>query len=283
LLQILKGEEPSRAGPVGVDTIPGSRQRYSNEGYAIVQQILIDIEGKPFPEIMMERVLGPLEMDHSTFGQSPSAGLLPLAATGHIGAGEPIEGKSLIYNNMGAGGLWTTPSDLAGFAVEIQASIEGRSNRVLSSGMASAMLHDPVCGYGLGLGSSGKGMARTFGHSGHNTGFLCHLKALAEGGKGLVVMANCNKAIPLLEGITFAVAREFEWPAHIKSREIESFGIDGEELAGYCGQYAIGDYMVTIGMQNGHLTISHFEGEDVLLPISETVFCSKWTELSLPS
>ena len=281
LLQILNGEEPAPGGAVGVDLVPGSRRRYSNEGYAIVQQLLVDVERKPFPRIMEERVLAPLEMDHSTFAQPLPPSLLPVAATGHIGAGEPIEGKGLIYHNMGAGGLWTTPSDLAKFAVEIQGSITGESNRVLSMDMASAMLHDPVCGHGLGLGTSGEGRNRTFGHSGHNAGFLCHIKALARGGQGVVVMANSNKAIPLLEAITFAVAREFEWPGEIGPRRIEPFDITEDELRAYCGGYAIGDYVVTIGLENGRLTISHFEGEDTLIPVSDTLFLQQLDGIEL--
>jgi CubicO group peptidase (beta-lactamase class C family) len=281
LLQILNGEEPAKGGPVSVDLVPGSQQRYSNEGYAIVQQLLIDVEGKPFPQIMKEHVLEPLKMDHSTFAQPLPVSLLPVAATGHIGAGVPIDGKGLIYHNMGAGGLWTTPSDLAKFAMEIQGSITGGADGVLSMDMASAMLSDPVCGYGLGLGATGEGPDRTFGHSGHNAGFLCHMKALAEGGQGVVVMANSNKAIPLLEGITFAVAREFQWPGEIAPRQIEPFDLTEDELSAYCGQYAIGDYVVTIGMDNGRLTISHFEGEDTLIPASDTLFLQQLDGIEL--
>ena len=69
LLEILGGETPAGTGPVIVDLIPGSRQRYSNEGYAIVQQLIMDVEGKPFPDIMKERVLDPLNMDRSTYSQ----------------------------------------------------------------------------------------------------------------------------------------------------------------------------------------------------------------------
>ena len=281
LLQILNGEPPAEGGPVDVDMVPGSGQRYSNEGYAVIQQVLMDVEGEPFPSIMKERVLKPLEMHGSTFAQPLPPDLLSLAAAGHIGPAQPIEGKGLIYNNMGAGGLWTTPSDLARFAIEIQRSITRGSGRVLSSEMASAMLRDPVSGYGLGLGAGGEGPSRTFGHSGHNAGFLCHVKALAVGGRGVVVMANSNKGIPLLEGITMAVAREYEWPGDIRPREIEPFKITEEELGHYCGQYVIGDYVVTIGMDRGFLKISHFEGEDILIPVSDTLFLQQLDGIEL--
>ncbi len=281
LLQILNGEPPAQGGAVTVDLVPGSQQRYSNEGYAIVQQLLIDVEGKPFPQIMKERVLEPLGMSQSTFAQPLPAKMLPQAATGHIGDGEPLTGKSYVYNNMGAGGLWTTPADLAKFVIEIQQSIAGRSNKVLSGEWAAAMLRDPICGHGLGLGTSGEGDEQSFGHSGHNAGFLCRLKAMVKGGRGVVIMTNSNKAIPLLQGITFAVAHEYGWPGDVRPREVEPFDIGEEALRTYAGEYAIGDYIVTIGLERGRLTISHFEGRDSLIPVSDTLFLQRLDGIEL--
>jgi CubicO group peptidase (beta-lactamase class C family) len=272
LLQILNGEPPAEGGPVTVDLVPGSEHRYSNEGYAIVQQLLVDVEGKPFPQIMRERVLDPLGMTHSTFDQPLPAAVLARAAAGHIGPGKPVPGKGYIYQNMGAGGLWSTPTDLTTFVTEVQLSIAGRSNKVLSQEMTQAMLDDPVCGHGLGLGASGDAEGKSFGHYGHNRGFVCRLKATVEGGKGVVIMSNSNKAIPLLEGITFAVAEEYGWPGDIAPRRVEPLDIAEETLETYTGTYKMGDYPVEIGLKQGRLTISHFEGGDVLIPASDTVF-----------
>jgi hypothetical protein len=96
-----------------------------------------------------------------------------------------------------------------------------------------------------------------------------------------VVMANSNKAIPLLEGITLAVAREYAWPGEVAPLEVDPFHMSEEELTSYCGEYAIGGYIVTIGMENGRLTISHFEGEDTLIPASDTRFLQQLDGIEL--
>ena len=69
LVQVLSGESPANSSPVTVDFVPGTKFRYAGGNYVIIQQILVDVTGEPFPELMQELVLGPLHMRHSTFQQ----------------------------------------------------------------------------------------------------------------------------------------------------------------------------------------------------------------------
>ncbi|MDZ7969997.1 MAG: serine hydrolase [Nostoc sp. DedSLP03] len=82
----------------------------------IAQQVLVDLLGQTFPEIMHELVLEPLGMTNSTYQQPLPNDWLTLSATAHLGSGIPVEGKHHIYPEMAAAGLWTTPSDLAKMA-----------------------------------------------------------------------------------------------------------------------------------------------------------------------
>src|SRR5262249_3880498 len=60
LVQVLNGEKPANSDPIRVDLLPGIEWRYSGGGYTVMQQLLIDVTGKPFPEFMHETVLHPL-------------------------------------------------------------------------------------------------------------------------------------------------------------------------------------------------------------------------------
>ena len=61
LRQILDGLSPASNQPIIVDGLPGAQTRYSGGGFAIAQQVVVDILGLPFPQIMHELVLGPLQ------------------------------------------------------------------------------------------------------------------------------------------------------------------------------------------------------------------------------
>jgi CubicO group peptidase (beta-lactamase class C family) len=216
LVQVLDGEPPANTAPVRVNAIPGTQFRYSGGGTSVVQLILTDLLGKPFPQIMRELVLDPLEMHHSTFEQPPPASREPYAATGHPDDSDPIQGRWHVYPETAAAALWTTPSDLARFAIELQLSLQSRSNRVLSAAMVEQMFSPQVEDHiGLGPFLEGKGDSARFGHSGGNYGFLCNLIAYQRRGQGSVVMINSNRGGQIIREVERAIAREYNWPDYL--------------------------------------------------------------------
>jgi CubicO group peptidase (beta-lactamase class C family) len=140
LPQILDGVSPANTAAVRVDMEPGVKFRYAGGGTTIMQLALMDIEKKPFPQIAKETVLDPLQMTNSTYNQPLPADWLKRAAAGYRPDGSEVEGKRHTYPEMAAAGLWTTPIELAKFAIEIQLSLQGKSNKVLSKAMTEKML-----------------------------------------------------------------------------------------------------------------------------------------------
>src|SRR5262249_3917040 len=136
--------------PIRVDIIPGRTWRYSGGGYTVMQQLVEDITGRPFPDLLRQLVLDKVGMDRSAFEQPLPEGRRPSAATGHGADGQPIRGRWHTSPEMAAAGLWTTPSDLARFAVELQESLRGRSNRILTAASVRRMLTPGPGDYGLG-------------------------------------------------------------------------------------------------------------------------------------
>src|SRR6266404_5913593 len=116
LVQVLNGESPANSAPVTIDFVPGTKFRYAGGNYTIIQQILLDVTGEPFPDLMQEVVLQPLHMIHSTFQQPIPEKLRPLVAMPYDTDGNAIAGGPHASSLIAVAGLWTTPSDLALFA-----------------------------------------------------------------------------------------------------------------------------------------------------------------------
>jgi len=217
LPQVLDGAKPANTRPIRVDTVPGTRERYSGGGYCVMQQMLIDVTGKPFPKLLEETVLRKLDMSHSTYENPLPAARAAAAATAHDQKGAPVPGGWNTYPEMAAAGLWTTPSDLGRFAIEIQKSKIGKSNKVLSAAMTNQMLIRQLDGFGLGLALDGK---LRFGHGGVDRGFEAFLAASIDAGHGAVVMTNAQGGMRLARELILAIGAEYGWPDH-RPREVD--------------------------------------------------------------
>ncbi|HET7694124.1 MAG TPA: serine hydrolase [Vicinamibacterales bacterium] len=212
-LQLLDGTKPANSAAVRVDIPVGTRYRYAGGGYSIVQLAIEEVTKKSFADAARELVLEPLGMRHSTYAQPLPAELHRSAATGHRASGEPVAGRWHIHPEQAAAGLWTTPEDLARFAIAIQQMAAGTAKTgIMSRELAAAMMQPVIDDYGLGLGISGTGRETRFGHGGSNVGFRCTFMAFKDSASGVAVMTNGDRGAEILQDIVRAVAREYGWP-----------------------------------------------------------------------
>src|SRR5260221_9011911 len=210
LVQVLNGESPANSAPVTIDFVPGSQFRYAGGNYAIIQQILLDVTGESFPDLMQELVLQPLHMVHSTFQQPILEKLQPLVATPYDKNGNAIEGGPRTSPVMAVGGLWTTPSDLELFALGIQNALAGKPGAIVSPSTADEMLQPVLGDYGLGFSIAGSGSNRYFWHPGATTGFLAVFFAYVKG-DGVVLMSNQQYSKALMLEVIHALAKQYGW------------------------------------------------------------------------
>jgi CubicO group peptidase (beta-lactamase class C family) len=148
LVDVLNGTPPANSAPVLVENPPGAKYQYSGGGYTIVQQLLIDVTGKPFPDFLEDTVLKPFGMAHSSFLQPLPAREAQVAATPYRAVGAPVPGGAHTYPELAAAGLWTTPADLAHFALALLSAWAGRETPVLSQSTTLQMLTPGLGDYG---------------------------------------------------------------------------------------------------------------------------------------
>jgi CubicO group peptidase (beta-lactamase class C family) len=282
LVQVLDGVKPANSPTVRVEAIPGNRFSYSGGGFTIVQQLLVDVEKKPFPDLMRELVFEPLRMRHSTFEQQPlPKNLAVLAAAGHNASGEIPTGRWRVFPEMAAAGLWTTPSDLARLVIEVQRAQAGQSNKFFSAAIINQMLTAQSGDWGLGFSVEGAGRTARFSHGGSTQEFNSDLTAYNQTGQGVVIMTNSLRGNALINEILRSIAREYGW-SDFQQKEKTIAKIDPKVYADYVGQYQFefsSEYVVTIGTQNGNLITElkqpTGQSKATIYPQSETRFFRK--------
>ncbi len=213
LVQILNGEKPSNVGPVLFARPPFSGYKYSGGAVTVMQLAMTDVYGRPYPELLQELVLRPLGMTRSGYDQPLTPERDKNAARAHSAAGRAMpDGKWHVYPELAAAGLWTTPADLATFAIEIQLSLQGKSNKVLSREMVRQMVLPVGVGpFGVGLTIAKSGEGWYFSHGGSNWGFCGDLTAHVVKGYGVAIMTNGDRGSTLIEELKGRVANAYNW------------------------------------------------------------------------
>jgi tetratricopeptide (TPR) repeat protein len=174
---------------------------------------------------------------------------------------------------MAAAGLWTTPTDLAKFAIEVQLTIAGRSNKVLKKETAALMTTAFKDDVGLGFFLEKHGNAVYFGHGGADEGFRAELLVNREKGYGVAVMVNSDNG-QILREVMRAVAQEYGWDEFLP-KPYEIVSVDNSKLESYRGRFQVNsDLVVTVSVGNSGKLIVEPTGDPAIemLPISETTF-----------
>ncbi|MGZ5133992.1 MAG: serine hydrolase [Flavitalea sp.] len=233
---ILDGTKPANTAAIRSEFQPGVRVKYSGGGTTVTKKIIIDLTGKRYDEYMREEVLEPMGMVNSFFTQPPPPGSFPHLASAYYRNGSPVKGKFHIYPEQAADGLWTNPTDLSRFIIEMQLSLEGKSNKILSRDLANKMLTPVMENAGLGVFVDTKGNRKFFGHGGANEGFRCRYYGSLEGGDGIVIMVNSDNDAIIPE-ILNSVATVYGWDNFTGQKVKRIVPVHIDSLASYVGTY----------------------------------------------
>ncbi|MFJ7156742.1 non-ribosomal peptide synthase/polyketide synthase [Streptomyces sp. NPDC101118] len=208
--EILHGRAPAKTPPVVVDGVPGEVFQKNNVSYTVLQQLMEDVTGTPFPRLMRELVLDPLgmtaggyEADHA----ETAAGAGRTVAVGHDENGVPVEGGSYAHPDVAAAGLWTTAQDLAQVSLEIRRAHRGEPSEVLTPELARRMLTivEPGRFYGMGSIVDTTGGDLEYGHTGRTAGFHALTLSRLGSGTGVVVLTNADSGRAVLKQVLASV------------------------------------------------------------------------------
>jgi CubicO group peptidase (beta-lactamase class C family) len=269
VVQVLDGKPPASTAPVVVTSQPGAAWAYSGGGFTIAQLMMTDATGMRFPDVMRDEVLGPLDMSDSTYEQPLPTALTPSAATGYQRGGAPVEGRFHTYPEMAAAGLWTTPTDLAKWAIGLSRAYTGASTKLMSHASAKAMLTPGLGHWGLGVEVGGAGNDLWFRHGGDDAGFNANLIAWPNRGRVLVAMTNSDDGIVVATELMQAVAREYGWKG-FEPTQVHVVALTEAQLKEITGSFGHG--LVVISANGADLALTYGGARVDLLPQGADAF-----------
>lgn len=248
---------------------PGESWMYSGGGYTIMQLMMTDLDGRSFPDLMQEEVLNPLEMTSSTYENPLPQKYHGIAATGYRRDGSEVEGKWPIYPEMAAAGLWTTPSQLILYGIEMQRILQSGEDGLLKNETVKTMVTPGMNDHGLGPAAT----ETVFGHGGADEGFRADLTVWKDQPNAVVLMVNSDNG-SIMREVMQAIAKEYELPGF--EPDLRSVGelslADREKFTGAYSMGSYGETQITTEENGLRCTGGWFTEPAYLLPENGPVF-----------
>ena len=215
LNEVLDGKLRANTPPIRVFYTPGTQYFYSGGAFQVLEKVIEDSTKQPFKSWMENEILKPLNMDNSVFQYPLNKKLTVVAVPGFLNDGTMIKGGWNNYAIAGAGGAWSTPTDIAKFAINISNSYLGKENNLISKPVATQMLsRQKNTDYGLGVVINGGGRTLNFRKAGHNAGYHNEMLMFPNSGDGVVIMTNSENGEYIINYIVPLIAQAYHWPCY---------------------------------------------------------------------
>ncbi|MDO8954148.1 MAG: serine hydrolase domain-containing protein [Gammaproteobacteria bacterium] len=212
LMDILNGVSPAITPSIKLGTIPGLQYAYTGTGYMALQQLIEEQTFMSFDTFMTACIFPSLIMTHSTF-ECPLTKWQSDAIPGFSASGEMNPAGWDNIPTSASGGLWSTPTDIANFAIFIAKTYLGEDNSLFPQSLAKEMLRKQKnTNFGLGFVIDQGSRALNFRKNGSNSGFNNEIIMFPETGQGVVVMTNSAGGLALIKEFTAYVAKKLNWP-----------------------------------------------------------------------
>ncbi|KAI9335120.1 beta-lactamase/transpeptidase-like protein [Obelidium mucronatum] len=235
---ILKGE--GNGEKVELSALPNIVGQYSGGGTTVVQHIVEVVTGKPLHQVILEEIVQPLNLSHTSadLNDSPNGGDF---ACGHCGSeGLPCPGGYNLYPETGAAGVWTTASELCKISDAVYQSLQGRQVNgavYLTKELAQEMLTPRFpsiksgTAYGIGWGITDIDGSLQFEHNGGNDGYRSNCVCFADSGAGIAFLLSGEWTDQVFAGVT-ALKKYYKMPIReTATTQSEEGGDEGEVKA----------------------------------------------------
>jgi CubicO group peptidase (beta-lactamase class C family) len=235
---------------------PGAEFNYNNSAFSLATIVLERVTGRPFAEWMREEVFLPLGMTKTWVRANPGQ-IIPGRSSGYIpGPGGFREVRDL-YGSAGAGGIYTTPGDIAKWMRNFKTGELGGPEVIKELTTSGVLTSGAPTNYGKGLFLDTNRGLRRWQHGGNDVAHSSTFVYYPDLDAGYVVFSN-YQGVP--GGIAGVVANAFFGEHMTVQRPNATSGVDvpAATLRRYAGKYemsTLGGLIVTVELQGGQLRI----------------------------
>jgi CubicO group peptidase (beta-lactamase class C family) len=275
IVEILSGAKISETRPVVVNSKPNKEFRYSGGGSIIAQLALMDVSKKSFSDLTQELLFDKLGMTNSTFEQPVPSKFAKQSSWAYSSASW-FKGMPYVYPQQAAAGLYTTPTDLAKFFIDVQKSYIGKGkilSQTTTTKMLTAQQNVSDGSYKEQMGIGPFLIQRTdnkdpngvyFEFTGVNAGFLAYGIASITNGNGVIIMLNSGDDVNGLgKEIRRAVAKAYNWINFLPT-EIQPISLTNTELDKFAGRYRMAtDEVLYLRKEKNYLVENINEGNNI--------------------
>ncbi len=237
---------------------PGRIYSYSNPGYWLAGYLAETVAGKPYADVIAERVFSPLGMTHSTLRPS-MAMTWPLAQGHEIRDGKPAVIRPAADNASGwpAGSIFSSALELSRLVIAFMndGRLDGRQVlppkliAIMSSPHAEIPGSDDHYGYGLQLSTS-RGV-HWVEHGGSRAGYGSTIRMAPEQKFAVIIVANrSGSGMPKLAD---AISDSMLALDPKSETEPATHSLDAEEVRRRAGVYVNGTSKVRLEADGGAL------------------------------
>jgi len=174
---------------------PGTKFSYDNGGYFILGAIVEKITGKPYEQVLKERIFDPLGMSDTGYDHLET--ILPKRATGY--GKNPTGFVNSSYVDMSvpyaAGSLYSTARDLYKWDRSLY------TDKVLSQASRDLMFKPNLSNYGYGFAIAdmtvGSSKMKVISHSGGINGFATLIVRLVDSQSAIILLSNVEATVSL--------------------------------------------------------------------------------------
>ena len=240
-------------------TEPGRIYSYSNPGFWLAGYLAESVSGKPYADVIEQRLFGPLGMKSSTL-RPTMAMTFPLAQGHEVQDGKPVVIRPAADNaaSWPAGSIFSSSLDLSRFVIAFMndGNVDGKqavpAEQIAIMTKPRASIPGSEARYGYGLELATRRGVRWVEHAGSRAGYGSLIRMAPERKFAVIITANrTGSSMPKLAEAISEAMLPLEPEVH---SDPATHALTAEELKRSAGVYANGPSRVHLDIENGALT-----------------------------